>query len=344
MRIAVYKDNLSTGRGADTAVRNFAAGIAERGYDVTLMEKTEFSARVLSPQSTSSECPFDIIVATGSNEIADMDAAGYFSCPVRAKTVLQLHLAPRGFFKWKHPFRNRRIRAAFDKPDAVQLLCSSYEEDFRRIAPRPRLFTIGNYTTLSPQPSDMHSRVSRVKTILYPAAALNKIKNQKLLLEAFAQVADGFPEWKLRLLGKDTTPYAAECRKMTDRLKISDRVEFSGFTDDLCGEYSCADFVAFPSVLEGFPLAILEAAKFGLAVLAQRNLPGVTDIVKESETGLIADASVPAYAEGLRLLMKDEALRTRLGEGARNYCETNYSRDVILDKWERLFASLFPAD
>ena len=32
MRIAVYKDSLSTGRGADRAVRNFAAGLADGIY------------------------------------------------------------------------------------------------------------------------------------------------------------------------------------------------------------------------------------------------------------------------------------------------------------------------
>ena len=133
MRIVVYKDSLSTGRGADAAVKNFAAGLAERGHDVALMERPEFMSRILGPGSKD-EGDFDVVVATGSNEIVDMDAAGYFARPRRAKVVLQLHLAPRGFFKWKHPFRNRRIRVAFDKPDAVQLLCSSYKEEFRRIA------------------------------------------------------------------------------------------------------------------------------------------------------------------------------------------------------------------
>ena len=46
MRIAIYKDCLSTGRGADRAVRNFAAGIAERGYDTVLFEKNELVPRL----------------------------------------------------------------------------------------------------------------------------------------------------------------------------------------------------------------------------------------------------------------------------------------------------------
>ena len=118
MKIAVYKDNLATGRGADRAVRNFAAGIAERGHAVALMEKAEFSARILGTDGLTAES-FDVIVATGSNEIVDLAAAGYFKRTHRAKVVLQLHLAPRGFFKWRHPLRNLRTRRAFNCADAA---------------------------------------------------------------------------------------------------------------------------------------------------------------------------------------------------------------------------------
>ncbi len=345
MKVVVYKDNLSTGRGADGAVKNFAVGLAERGHEVALMEKKEFSARVLNADGNE----FDVVVPTGSNEIVDMDSAGYFARPARSRVVLQLHLAPRGFFKWKHPFRNRRIRAAFDKADAVQVLCSSYKEEFRRLAPHPRIFTIGNFAPMAP---DFHSktlrqtatdRLNAKRVILYPAAAVNKVKNQMLLIDAFARVADEFPEWKVRLLGKDTTPYAAAGRRKVRRMGLSDRIEFVGFTRDLCGEYSQAEFIAFPSKLEGFPLAILEAAGFALPVLAQRGLPGVTDIVKAGETGLVTEASVRAYADGLRLLMVDDSLRRRLGSSAKSFCARRYSRDEVLNEWERLLASVVRA-
>ena len=332
MKIAVYKDNLSTGRGADRAVRNFASGLAERGHAVALMEKTEFRDRVLEAEENA----FDVIVPTGSNEIVDMDAAGYFSRTGRAKVVLQLHLAPCGFFKWKHPFRNRRIRIAFDKPDAVQLLCGGYVDEFKRLAPHPEVSVIGNYTEMSPPADHDAADPSRSRTILYPAAAVNKIKNQKLLIEAFSIVSGEFPDWRLRLLGKDSTSYARDCRRMIDAKGLSDRIDIVGFTNDLAGEYSRAAFIAFPSTLEGFPLAILEAANFSLATVAQHTLPGVTDIVRDGETGLVTDGTVAAYAEGLRRMMSDADLRRRLGENARNFCAVNYSRDKILDQWEEL--------
>ena len=227
MRIAVYKDNLSTGRGADRAVRNFAAGLAERGYDVALMEKAEFL------ETLESGGRFDVIVATGSNEIVDICEMGYFRRNERARVVLQLHLAPRGFFKWRHPLRNRRIRKAFDCADAVQVLCSAYVEEFKKIASHPPVTVIGNYV----EKSACGAHDEGARTILYPAAALTRVKNQKLLIEAFALVAAEFPEWKVRLLGKDTTPYAKECRGLARKKGIEGRVEFVGFTDRLAEEY-----------------------------------------------------------------------------------------------------------
>jgi glycosyltransferase involved in cell wall biosynthesis len=342
MRIAVYKDNLSTGRGADSAVRNFAAGLGERGHDVALMEKADFFARVLGTEGGAGADDFNVIVATGSNEIVDLDMAGYFSRPHRAKVVLQLHLAPRGFFKWKHPIRNRRIRDAFDKPDAVQLLCSSYEAEFRRMAPHPRIFIIGNHAPLSLQPPvlDSQSPIRNSHTILYPAATVNRVKNQKLLIEAFALIAGEFPEWNMRLLGKNSTPYAASCRRLIAHKGLASRIELVGFTCDLVSEYASAAFIAFPSTLEGFPLAVLEAAQFALPAVAQKGLPGVSDIIHDGETGVVADASISAYAAELRRLMSDETLRRRLGENARRFCAERYSREQILDQWENLFAQL----
>ena len=97
-----------------------------------------------------------------------------------------------------------------------------------------------------------------------------------------------------------------------------------------------AAFVAFPSTLEGFPLAVLEAAKFSLPVVAQRNLPGVRDMVLDGETGIVAAPTVEAYSEALARLMSDGALRLRMGANARAFCEERYSRERVLAQWERL--------
>ena len=322
VRLCVYKDSLSVGRGADRAVKNFAAAMSARGHEVRLVERGGLAAALGEK--------WDAFVATGSNEAVDLDRAGYFERTGRAPVVLQLHLAPHGFFKWKHPFRNRAIRKAFDKFDAVQVLCRDYESEFRGLAPHPAVVTIGNYTEIEPVPR--HEE----KLVLCPAAVVNRVKNQSLLIRAFAAVAADFPDWHVRLLGRTDTPVADSCRRLAHRLGVDDRVEFAGLAGDMAAEYARAAFVAFPSTLEGFPLAVLEAAKFSLPVVAQKKLPGVRDMVLDGETGLVAAPTVEAYSAALARLMSDGGLRAKMGEGAQAYCEERYSRESVLSEWERL--------
>ena len=104
----------------------------------------------------------------------------------------------------------------------------------------------------------------------------------------------------------------------------------------MAAEYVRAAFVAFPSTLEGFPLAVLEAARFSLPVVAQKKLPGVRDMVHDGETGLVAAPTVEAYSAALARLMSDGGLRAKMGEGAHAYCEERYSRESVLSEWERL--------
>ena len=319
------------GRGADKAVKNFAAAMSARGHDVRLVERGGLSSALAER--------WDAFVATGSNEAVDLDREGYFERPGRSRVVLQLHLAPRGFFKWRHPLRNLAIRKAFRKADAAQLLCSDYVAEFARIAPGVPTKVIGNYTEMSAGPQ-LSALSSQPSTILYPAAVVNKVKNQKLLIEAFARVAGKFPEWKVRMLGKADTKYAGECRALASRLGVADRIEFVGFTGDLAGEYSRAAFVAFPSTLEGFPLAILEAAKFALPAVAQSSLPGVGDIVRDGETGFVTGPSPASYAEGLSRMMADPSLRRSLGERARSRCDGEYSKERVLSAWEEMVGEL----
>ncbi len=333
VRLCVYKDSLSVGRGADKAVKSFAAALSGRGHDVSLVERGAFAAAL--------DERWDAFVAVGSNEAMDLDRAGYFGRADRSPVVLQLHLAPCGFFKWKHPLRNHAIRRAFRKADAVQLLCSDYVDEFRRIAPGVKTRVIGNYTEITPPPDFQLSTLnSQFKTILYPAATVNKVKNQKLLVEAFAKIAKDFPGWKVRLLGKTETKYAESCRVLVRKLGLADRIEFAGFTGDLAGEYSKASFVAFPSTLEGFPLAVLEAAAFGLPVVAQKTLPGVRDIVVDGETGLVSDAEASEYAKSLARLMSDDSLRGRLGARAKERCAEEYSKERVLGEWESFLAEV----
>jgi glycosyltransferase involved in cell wall biosynthesis len=86
---------------------------------------------------------------------------------------------------------------------------------------------------------------------------------------------------------------------------------------------SAADVYAFPSRLEGFPVAPLEAMACSLPVAAS-DATGLADVVGEAGL-LVPRGDAPALARGLSRLLEDEDLRRRLGIAARARVETSFA-------------------
>lgn len=202
IRLAIYKDNLSTGRGADHLICSQAEELSKIGHDVTLVtcSTSEFSfpvadhvkkAVVKRKDVRKAMRGFDVCMAAGSNEILDLTVDGRRDPPI--PTVTELLLAPRGFFKCKRLLRNWWIKRAFNRSHVLQILCPAYEQDLRRFAPRPEVVTIAEWPDVR-DPSDAElAGANRSKEILYPAY-FNKLKNQLLLVRAFSLLAAEFPE------------------------------------------------------------------------------------------------------------------------------------------------------
>lgn len=305
MKIGFYKDTLANNRGADMAVRNLATGLSSRGHDVTLFEKDAFLEKI--------KIRYDVLIAAGTNEILDlMDVDGV------SPIVLQFHTDPAYQFrhwirKWR---RNRAIKMAMRKCVAVQTLREEYVPFVKRIVPDIPVSVIGNWSSFCDEseiPSGTTVSASHdvgvMPTIIYPAA-VNKDKNQRLLVAAFKSLRSEFPEWRLELYGKGTE---------------------NGFCD-LREAYSRCSIMAFPSKTEGFPLSLVDAAAFGKPSVVIRDWIGTCAV----GGGVVTMPTVRAFAAGLRTLMSDDNLRRKMGEVARAYCAQRYARDRILDQWEAL--------
>lgn len=352
MRILLYKDNLSTGRGADHAVCSLADGLAERGYEVTLVtcnrdkplsfkvaDTVTLTFRPREEVRTFAQS-FDLCIAAGPNEIMDLTHEGKAPCP--CKTVTELLVYPKGFFKWKRFLRNIRLKRAFNQSDVLQIQCPSYGEYVRSFAPNPEIVTIGNWAEATAQPDPARSTPETSpgkKVILYPAA-INKLKNQAVLIKAFSLIAKDFPDWELHLYGRHHKTYGPHCVSLAESAGLQDQIKFFDFTNDLASVYRRASILAYPSLLEGFPLAMLEGMCFNLPVVAVDALPAVQDMVLHEQTGLITGNTPSALAEALRRLMSDDVYRTTLGAQARAHCVEHYSRGKILDKWDALLKKI----
>ena len=329
MRIGIYKDTLANNRGADKAVIALAEGLRERGHDAVLFEKKDFEKRIKEP--------WDVVISTGTNELLDITAAwGHAALPW--PVIQQFHTNPQSQFKWKRLVRNWKIRRALRHVSAIQVLNERFAPQVAKYGAKVHI--IGNWSAYGN--AGIWVRASGMeKTIIYPAA-FAKGKNQSLLIRAFGVVANDFPDWKLRLLGRAEGSYADECRRLaaacggmgacrpTSVAGTEGRIEFAGYSNDMASEYAQCAFVAFPSLDEGFGLVIADAAAFGKPCVMVEDWIGTA----ASGGGIVTPPTVGAYADGLKRLMADAELRRRLGERAREFCAEHYSREHILDNWE----------
>ena len=99
------------------------------------------------------------------------------------------------------------------------------------------------------------------------------------------------------------------------------------------------DVLVLPSHREGFPLTPMEAAALGVPAIVS-DVRGARDTVVPEVSGLrIPVRDVPALAAAMERLARDEALRRRLGRGAREESRTRFDVQdkvrITLDVYRR---------
>jgi glycosyltransferase involved in cell wall biosynthesis len=79
----------------------------------------------------------------------------------------------------------------------------------------------------------------------------------------------------------------------------------------------------------------------GTPILANARSEVLVEHCRKSNAGLYY-ADRDEFTEGLKLLVADQRLRATLGRHGREYIRQNYRWDVILAKYEKIFARLRP--
>ena len=100
-----------------------------------------------------------------------------------------------------------------------------------------------------------------------------------------------------------------------------------------------ATVVVVPSPYESLSLLALESFAVGTPILANARSDVLVDHCQKSNAGLYY-SDRDEFGECLRLLMADHRLRAALGRNGRAYVRRNYRWDVILSKYEKMFARL----
>ena len=175
------------------------------------------------------------------------------------------------------------------------------------------------------------------ENMIISVGKLDGQKNQKLLINAFASIAEDFPDWKLVIYGEGPERNALE--SLVERLKIKDKISLPGRCETVIEEMNKAKVFAFSSDFEGMSNAILEAVCVGLPVVTT-NVSGAAELVKNGEGGFVVPIrDEKALAEALRKILKDDNLREKMMRTNKARAK-EFKQDMIVNQWEELIKKI----
>ena len=236
--------------------------------------------------------------------------------------------------------RRNLIFQSFRLAPHITVQCESYPEAYPAYL-RPKITVIPNAIRQAERFATPEGGSEMQKTLLC-VGRLGYQKNQLVLLEAFARIADDFPAWRLVLAGEGEGRTEIEAKIKT--LGLDERVQMLGAVKDVSSLYAAAYVLCIPSRWEGFPNVLGEALAHGLPSVGFEGCGGVRDLIVHGENGVLAEGMDNAHnlSEALKIIMADDEGRKAMGKAAVSSMQ-QYAPEKIYDQWEGFLKGLAAA-
>lgn len=166
-------------------------------------------------------------------------------------------------------------------------------------------------------------------------------KGQRVLIQAFALIANQFPQARVALIGAalfETNEYESVLKRETARLGLGDRVIFAGFRRDLPQVLAALDVIAHTALeKDSSPLAVVSAMAVGKPIVCTR-VDGTVELFEDGVSGLLVPpGDVDALAGALERLASNVTLREKLGRAAREEAECKLSIEQFAADCQAVF-------
>ena len=162
---------------------------------------------------------------------------------------------------------------------------------------------------------------------------LEEQKNHKLLIKAFKNIHNLFPEYKLYIFGEGALRKSLE--KLVEKLDLEDAVLLPGNIKDVHEKMSDAEIFVLSSNYEGLSNALLEAMMMGLPCIST-DCSGSNEIIKHGENGLIVPLNnINELTKAMQELILNKDLAIMLGKEA-NLTSKKFESKNVIREWEQV--------
>ena len=232
-------------------------------------------------------------------------------------------------------------RWAGRRTDALIALCESEKRLAveRGIVVEERVRVIENGVAVPHVAPDVRppADVPHGRPLVGTVGALTEQKETLTLVVAMAYIRRCFPDSQLVVVGEGHLRSMIEGE--VQRLEIADAVRLLGQRNDVPAILAALDVFVLPSLWEGLPYALLEAMAAGVPCVGSA-IPGITDLITDGETGLLASGPRPV-AEGVMRLLSEPELARRCADGALARVRTRNTISHMVAQTAALYEELY---
>lgn len=170
--------------------------------------------------------------------------------------------------------------------------------------------------------------------VIGTVARLDPIKNQAMLLEAFALLAPDFPDLVLLLVGDG--PERQNLEQRVNKLNISEQVIFAGFKSPATDYMALMELFLLPSLSEGTSMTLLEAMSLGIPCLVS-DVGGNPEVIHHPELGEVFPLTTPQAVATIiqRWLTTNSAPQSK--QQRQHIFQQTFSVEVMSQHYQRYY-------
>jgi L-malate glycosyltransferase len=251
--------------------------------------------------------------------------------PLVASRRVDFHLRGSALSRWKY----RQVDCFICASDAIrQMLMGDGVPEMRAVTVHEGI-DLGHVAAAPAAKLHEELWLPHHAPLVGNVAALVPHKGQRHLIEAAMLVLPQVPDARFILAGEGELRPALE-RQIREH-HLEKHVLLVGFRPDVLSLHKAFDIFVMSSLTEGLGTSLLDAMACGKPIVAT-TAGGIPEVVVDGETGfLVAPRDHEGMARAIVSLLKDEALRRRMGEAGRTRARVHFSAERMVQDTLRVY-------
>ena len=202
---------------------------------------------------------------------------------------------------------------------------------------RPEQYTVvPPGTRLGPLPDRRAARrdlgLPQAGPVVAYVGRLTRVKRPDRLIAVAREVIKAVPEATFVVCGDGDLAREVSCA----RAELDSSLRLLGWRADVETVYAAADLALLTSDNEGMPVSLIEAGLAGLPAVATA-VGSVAEVVEDGRSGLLAPCDAGELARSVVRLLRDDALRHRLGASAAARCRERFGPERLVSDVQRMY-------